>query len=169
MINKEVPLLENTDPLRFILHTSKFGLSGIEVDKRFIKKRIIGELAEPGTLTFCLGLSSRKKLGKRFVRVWNEILKTSFGKEKVSSFDRPPFNIVSKPIKPCSSSWGSNFEKILLKDSIGRISVEMVCPYPPGIPLLVPGEVLDEARVNWLIDQRCFWPDQIPEFVRVIA
>jgi len=169
LITHEVPLLKNSDPLRIILHTSKFGLSGIEVDKEFIKKRIIGELAEPGTLTFCLGFSSHKGLGKRFVRIWNEILKSSFTQQEFSLFPRPPFNIVSKPSKSSSLSWGSNFETVKLKDSIGRISVEMVCPYPPGIPLLIPGEILDEARVNWLIDQRCLWPEQIPDFVRVIS
>ena len=56
-----------------------------------------------------------------------------------------------------------------LKDAFGRISVERVCPYPPGIPLLIPGEILDEARVDWLIEQKCFWPEQIPDFVRVIS
>ena len=168
LINKEVPLLKNSDPLRIILHTSKFGLSGIEVDKRFIKKKIIAELAEPGTLTFCLGLSSHKRLGKRFVRIWNEIL-SSFGQQKSYFFKRPPFSVVSKPYKPCSHSWGSNFEKVNLHDAIGRISVEMVCPYPPGIPLLIPGEILDEARVDWLIEQKCFWPEQISDFVRVIS
>ena len=169
LINNEVPLLKNSDPLRIILHTSLFGLSGIEVDKEFIKKRIIGELAEPGTLTFCLGFSSHKGLGKRFVRIWNEILKSSVTQQKYSLFTRPPFEFVSKPFKQCSFAWGSNFEKVNLKDSIGRISVEMVCPYPPGIPLLVPGEILDEARVNWLIEQRRFWPEQIPAFIRVVS
>ncbi len=168
LINKEVPLLENSDPLRIILHTSKFGLSGIEVDKRFIRKRIIGELAEPGTLTFCLGFSSHKGLGKRFVRIWNEIL-TSFGQQKSCFFKRPPFSIVSKPYKSCSYSWGSNFETLNLQDAIGRVSIEMVCPYPPGIPLLIPGEILDKARVDWLIEQKDFWPEQIPDFVRVIS
>ena len=168
LISKDVPLLNNSDPLRIILHTSKFGLSGIEVDEKFIKKRIIGELAEPGTITFCLGFSSHKGLGKRFVRIWNEIVKTSYRKQKLYSFTRPPFNIVSKPFKPCSS-WGLDYEKVNLKDSIGRISVEMVCPYPPGIPLVVPGEILDESRVDWLIEQRSFWPDQISDFVRVVS
>ncbi|WP_413678215.1 lysine decarboxylase [Prochlorococcus sp. MIT 0916] len=167
LINKEVPLLQNSDPLRIILHTSKFGLSGIEVDKRFINKRIIGELAEPGTLTFCLGLSSHKGLEKRFLRIWNEIL-ASFGQQKPFAFKRPPFSLVSKPYQPCSYSWGSNFEKVNLQDAIGRISVEMVCPYPPGIPLLIPGEILDEARVDWLMEQKRFWPEQISDFVRVI-
>ena len=168
LIKNEVPLLKNSDPLKIILHTSKFGLSGIEVDKSFIRKRMIGELAEPGTLTFCLGLSSHKRLGKRFVRIWNEILKAC-GKQKPCFFKRPPFSIVSKPYKSYSDSWGSNFEKVNLKDAIGRISVEMVCPYPPGIPLLIPGEILDEARVDWLIEQKSFWPEQISDFVRVIS
>ena len=169
LIGHEVPLLRNSDPLRIILHTSKFGLSGIEVDKKFIKRRIIGELAEPGTLTFCLGFSSHKGLGKKFVRIWQEILKSSFTQKKFSLFTRPPFEIVSKPFKSCSFSWRSNFEKVYLNDSVGRISAEMVCPYPPGIPLLIPGEILDQARVNWLMEQRCFWPEQIPDFVRVIT
>ncbi len=168
LVASGVPLLKNSDPLKIILHTSRYGLSGIEVDKEFIKQRMIGELAEPGTLTFCLGFSSHKGLGKRFVRIWNEILKSSFSQKKLSLFSRPPFCIVSKPFMQ-SSSWGSDFEKVKLKDSVGRISVEMVCPYPPGIPLLVPGEILDESRVNWLIEQRSFWPEQIPDFVRVIS
>ena len=45
----------------------------------------------------------------------------------------------------------------------------MVCPYPPGIPLLIPGEILDEARVDWLIEQKDFWPEEISDFVRVIS
>ena len=169
LIRHEVPLIENSDPLRIILHTSKFGLSGIEVDKKFIQKRIIGELAEPGTLTFCLGFSSHKGLEKKFVRVWKEILNSSFTQQKFVSFIRPPFDFVSKPCKPFSFCWGSNFEKVNLKDSVGRISIEMVCPYPPGIPLLIPGEVLDEERVDWLLEQSIFWPDQIPDFVRVVS
>ena len=36
LIKNEVPLLKNSDPLKIILHTSKFGLSGIEVDKIFV-------------------------------------------------------------------------------------------------------------------------------------
>ena len=169
LISKDVPLLTSPDPFRIILHTSKFGLSGIDVDKKFIKKGIIGELPEPGTLTFCLGFSSHKGAGKKLVRIWNEILTNSYASEKIPFFKRPPFGFVSKPFKTCSSSWGSTFEKVSLKDSVGRISVEMICPYPPGIPLLVPGEVLDQARVDWLIEQRCLWPEEIPDYVRVIS
>ncbi len=169
LLSKGLPLLENNDPLRIILHTGKVGLSGIEADEKFIKKKIIGELPEPGTLTFCLGFSSHKGLARKFVKIWDEILETSIRCERYSFFDNPPFDIVSKPLLPCSKAWTSAFEKVLLEDSIGRIAVEMICPYPPGIPLLVPGELIDKSRVNWLLSQKTMWPDQIPSFVRVVS
>ena len=28
-------------------------------------------------------------------------------------------------------------------DAVGRISAEVIAPYPPGVPVLVPGEVID--------------------------
>ena len=168
LITHNVPLIENSDPLRIVLHTSKVGLNGIEVDKKFIENGIICELAEPGSLTFCLGFSSHKRLGKKFVNIWNKILKDTVRQKKYSLFTRPPFSIVSQPSK-LFSSLGSSYEKVSLKDSVGRTSFEMVCPYPPGIPLLLPGEILDEDRVDWLLEQRCLWPEQIPDFVRVIS
>ena len=35
-------------------------------------------------------------------------------------------------------------------DVVGRISAEMICPYPPGIPVTAPGERLTEAVVEYL-------------------
>ena len=33
-----------------------------------------------------------------------------------------------------------NAKSVLLKDSIGKVATEFIIPYPPGIPLVVPGE-----------------------------
>ena len=35
-------------------------------------------------------------------------------------------------------------------DAIGRTSLEFVWAYPPGVPLLTPGEVVDESVVTLL-------------------
>lgn len=35
-------------------------------------------------------------------------------------------------------------EEIYLEDMIGRVSANMILPYPPGVPLVMPGEVLTE-------------------------
>lgn len=36
-------------------------------------------------------------------------------------------------------------ESITLEASAGRVAAEMVIPYPPGIPLLYPGEIITES------------------------
>lgn len=42
-------------------------------------------------------------------------------------------------------------KKILpLKEAVGAICGEMVTPYPPGIPFLLPGEILTEQKLSYL-------------------
>lgn len=41
-----------------------------------------------------------------------------------------------------------NIEEIKLKEMVGRVSVNMIFPYPPGVPLFLPGEmVTQESRL----------------------
>jgi hypothetical protein len=41
-------------------------------------------------------------------------------------------------------------EHVLLERAVGRIAAEKVTPYPPGIPVLVPGERLTQPIVEYL-------------------
>lgn len=34
--------------------------------------------------------------------------------------------------------------------AVGRVSAELLCPYPPGVPLAYPGEVLTEGALHQL-------------------
>lgn len=44
----------------------------------------------------------------------------------------------------------ANAESVLAEDAVGRISVETLCPYPPGIPIVVPGGRINEECVEVL-------------------
>ena len=37
-----------------------------------------------------------------------------------------------------------------LSESVGRIASETICPYPPGIPVVVPGEEITSEIVEYL-------------------
>jgi arginine/lysine/ornithine decarboxylase len=37
-----------------------------------------------------------------------------------------------------------------VKDPVGRISAEMISPYPPGVPAILPGERFNDAVVTYL-------------------
>jgi lysine decarboxylase len=57
---------------------------------------------------------------------------------------------------------------VALAQAAGAIAAEPLCPYPPGIPLLVPGERIDPPRAAWLQRQEALWPGQIADTVRVV-
>lgn len=46
-------------------------------------------------------------------------------------------------------------EMIPVKNSVGRISADSACPCPPGIPVVMPGEIIDETIIR-LLDKSSF-------------
>lgn len=38
-----------------------------------------------------------------------------------------------------------NVETVSIDQLIGRVSANMILPYPPGVPLVMPGEMITEA------------------------
>ena len=49
-----------------------------------------------------------------------------------------------------------NTERVSIDQLIGRITTSLVTPYPPGIPLLIPGEVFNKKIVDYLLFAREF-------------
>jgi lysine decarboxylase len=72
------------------------------------------------------------------------------------------------PERSIGQAWRAATEVVPLARCAGRIAAEPVCPYPPGIPLLVPGERIDAARADWLLEQRTLWSGGIPALLRVV-
>ena len=45
----------------------------------------------------------------------------------------------------------SQFEDVKAKDAVGRIAAEQITPYPPGIPVILPGERINQDVVEYLL------------------
>jgi arginine decarboxylase len=39
---------------------------------------------------------------------------------------------------------------VTVNDAIGQISADLICPYPPGIPIIMPGEQITETTIAYL-------------------
>jgi arginine/lysine/ornithine decarboxylase len=44
----------------------------------------------------------------------------------------------------------SSSQTIPIEESINQISAELICPYPPGIPVIMPGEMITQASIETL-------------------
>jgi lysine decarboxylase len=163
-----LPLVANDDPLRLVLHTAALGINGLEADAWLLERGVIAELPEPGVLTFCLGLAPPPGVAWRLPRQLQR-LRRALGGEPLAPFSAPPLPLVAEPELPLGEAWRAPAEVVPLAGAAGRIAAEPLCPYPPGIPLLVPGERIDPARAGWLGQQQTLWPGQIADTVRVVA
>jgi arginine/lysine/ornithine decarboxylase len=87
----------------------------------------------------------------------------------------PPGELETKTAMLPRDAFYAKAEQLSLDKAAGRICAELVTPYPPGIPALAPGELIDEAHINYLrtgIDHGMYVPDSAdPELntIRVVA
>ena len=167
LIQKNIPLIETQDPLKIVVNTSKVGIDGFTADKFFYRNGLIAELPEMMTLTFCLGFANHKDFLNLFEKLWNKLLLNS---KKLKSFEVPqsPFKLVQSPEIEIGIAWRSETRSIPFSQSLNKISGDIICPYAPGIPLIVPGEKIDMARINWINNQSLCNKDLVNFNIRVI-
>ncbi len=167
LTSRDVPLIKTDDPLKIILNTGSYGIDGFTADKFFYKKGVIAELPEMMTLTFCLGFVEQKKFIDLFEDLWKSLL-SSIKERKVLRPIKPPFNLIQIPEISPSESLRRDSQKVNLKQSIGKISADIICPYPPGIPLVIPGERIEKKRVDWLIKQGLMGENLLDFYINVL-
>ncbi len=61
-----------------------------------------------------------------------------------------------KPTDAFSHIAARTTQRVPIDDLVGRITTGLVTPYPPGIPLLIPGEVFNKKIVEYLKFNRTF-------------
>ncbi len=163
-----VPLHSGDDPLRLILATGQAGVSGLQADDWCMKRGLIAELPEPLCLTFCLGFARHRGLFRQFRTLWRDLMNEA-GDAPLDPVPAPPCNQPSVPVLPPDEALRRPVTTLPVASCIDRIAAELVCPYPPGVPLLVPGERMDAQRCAWLEQHHLRWPDQVPGKVKVLA
>ena len=168
LLSDGLPLLSNQDPLRLVLHTGSAGISGLEADDWLMQRGLVAELPEPATLTLCLGLVKQRRLRSQLKGLWRALRSAHPDRGPQPPFEPPPLPLVQAPDLPLAKAWRAERRCCPLRQAENKVAAELLCPYPPGIPLLVPGERLDSRRLQWLLRQQKLWGDQIPETLAVV-
>ena len=162
------PLLATGDPLRLLLHCGAFGVNGLRADAWLLERGVVVELPEPAVILFCLGLAPPRGMERRLPGLL-AALRDALGGDPLPPQSPPPVPLVARLARPIGEAWRAPSRPVPLAAAAGRIAAEPLVPYPPGIPLLVPGERIDAARARWLEEQRRLWPGQITDTVKVVA
>jgi len=167
LFKKGIPVVKNDDPFKIILNTGLYGIDGFSADKFFYENGLIAELPEMMTLTFILGFAKQKNFVSILEKLWNKLLLTTNCHERLNSI-KPPFKSIQITSIPPSEAWLKKSRKIPIAESVGKVCADIVCPYPPGIPLVIPGEIIDKERVDWIIEQGKYHEDLYNFYIKVL-
>jgi arginine/lysine/ornithine decarboxylase len=148
LINKQ-PL--NADPFKWVLRDPTGTYSGYELYNKFVEHGIYPELADPTYVVFYFGLETTDEVLSQLQKAVNAILPTY-----VQNGARP---LLTNPSKRDLTPRVVRFSRqlldqpaiaVALDEAIGHKVAEMVIPYPPGVAMLFPGDVITAAHIEQL-------------------
>lgn len=125
------------------------GVTGTQLSQILMEH--FGIYMEMADFNYALALTSVMNEAEDFERLLRAVKEiasqvSTKGKEKQEA----PYIPKPKIKLPIYEAYYSPKEIIYLKDSIGRIAATFITPYPPGVPLICPGELITEELVAYI-------------------
>lgn len=172
------------DPFKLIIRAPE-GWHGFQLQQKLFEENIAVELADPTQILLTLPLAPQISWHDRLLQALDKIRHGRNGALEVDARKPLPRPVESAPGDKCSDACSDqashvtmakdgprwrvlqmkrisleDVEEIDLSEAAGRLSAEMLVPYPPGVPLLIPGEEVDKqcvARIRLLQDQGAYF------------
>lgn len=137
------------DSTKLAIHTLDIGLAGIEVyDILRDEYDIQIEFGDLGNILAYLSIGDRKQELERLVSALADI-KRRYQKDKTGMLSQE--YISPKVMMTPQDSFYAEKECLKLEDTVGRICSEFVMCYPPGIPILAPGEEITQSILDYIL------------------
>ena len=136
------------DPTKLSVHTRDIGLAGIEVyDIMRDEYDIQIEFGDLGNVLAYLSIGDRIQEIERLVSAFAEIHRRyKTGSNGLLSQEYIDPEVILSP----QDAFYAEKESLPLRESIGRVSSEFVMCYPPGIPIVAPGEKITEQILDYI-------------------
>ena len=144
------------DATRLTVTVSGLGLTGYEADEVLHQQLgVTAELPSLQHLTFIISLGNTEADIEQLIQALKTLAKEH--RQEIQPLpERKIGKIVSDGIfgdLPSISPRDAFFaptETVTREQANHRISAELICPYPPGIPILMPGEVITPTALDYL-------------------
>ena len=137
------------DPSKIVLRANQLGASGITIEKSLGDRGIRVEMADQDTVVFLATLADTHQ---DFVELADALIDVA---QSLQSQPRPSATALSWSVVPqvgisMREAYFATTEMVSAADAIGRVSADLIAPYPPGVAVIAPGEILTEKIVQGL-------------------
>jgi lysine decarboxylase len=137
------------DPAKIILRANQLGASGVSIENALGEHGIRVEMADQDTVVFLATLADTRA---DFDEVADLLIKIARSQQCTP---RPSATALSWSVVPTvgismRDAYFASTEMVSATDAIGRVSADLIAPYPPGVAVIAPGEILTEKIVQGL-------------------
>ena len=158
---KGIKVLKGHDSTKLFVSLKDLGINGYDLEEMLrYKHNIQVELSNYyGVLLICTIGNEKEDLDKfldaiksisKDLDIDNNLDKSDDNVTKLMKLNYP--NLIPEKIISPRQAFYSNKKEVLLKESIGQISGEYIIPYPPGISLTSPGEIITQEVVDYILE-----------------
>jgi arginine/lysine/ornithine decarboxylase len=147
------PGVAGRDETKIIIDVTGLGISGFQAaDWLYEHRRVGAELHDLHHLMFLVTVADDDESVDRLVTAVRDLVdaapKIGGGKELPSL---PPVSqLVGDYVMTPRDAFLGTTRRVDLADAAGEIAAEPVSPYPPGVPLLVPGQRVHDGHIEFL-------------------
>ncbi|MBR1582082.1 MAG: aminotransferase class I/II-fold pyridoxal phosphate-dependent enzyme [Bacilli bacterium] len=138
----------NYDETKVIVELDNLSITGFEL-YRILKDEynIQVELCETYVMLLLFTVGTKKKDVDKLLEALKDISNRFYKKDMVYPDHRFGQNIPEQIMRPREAFHGE-LEVVKLEDAVGRVSKEIIMIYPPGIPIIIPGEKFSQRIVD---------------------
>lgn len=138
------------DTTKLTVFTLDIGLAGIEVyDLLRDEYDIQLELGDIGNILAYISVGDRMRETERLVSALYDI-RRRYKKDRTGMFDHEYIN-PAVVMTPQEAFYAAKEEMIPIRETNGKICTEFVMCYPPGIPILAPGERITQEIIDYIL------------------
>lgn len=140
----------NQDPLKIVVQSTA-GISGFRLQKQFEQQGVFTELADEENVLFVMPLLPFEHIDSDIKRIKqalrNETDRLNITSRKETFEYKTRFSSLALSYKDMANA--STTLKTL-HEAEGNVSAEAIIPYPPGIPLVMKGEVISRESLDMI-------------------
>ena len=139
------------DPLKITVQVTGLGLSGFAAEEELRRRNVACELADARNVLFLLSYADGTRETARILAA----LRSMAEEHAPMCISRGAASFLALPPLPETAlaprdAYFARSEHVDVGTAEGRVAAETIVFYPPGIPVLAPGDVIDGATLAYL-------------------
>jgi lysine decarboxylase len=141
------------DPTKIVLRVQQLGASGVDIEEDLQAAGIRVEMADRDTIVFLGTIADSKEDFAHLADVLIPILKRR-QEQRRESATALSWSVTPQKKISMRDAYFAKTEMVDALSALGRVSADLIAPYPPGVAVVAPGEVLTQQIIEGLASSR---------------